>query len=165
MSQKFSPLTPRVRDRRRQADVERHRRHAALERGEGGALRLGALSDVAVLRQQPLVGERRADVGDHDRRAIADLSRLGPAPVDRLHPDDAPVLDQDLRRLVTNPDRAAGRLDSRLDRARDAPGAADREPAAVQVARDDEGMQGEGAFFRWQSVVAPLGSEQRPQLR
>ena len=152
------------RNRRLQTQVEIDCRHAAAQRFGLGALSRGQPPDLALGRQQPLIGERRADVGDDDGGAIADGDRLGAAAVERVDADGAAVLDHDRRRLVADADRAACRFDARLDRARDAPGAAGREPAAVEIAAGDQGVEGEGALLGRQSVVAPLGGDERLQF-
>ena len=131
----------------------------ALARGRRG------LADRAIGGQEAVERRFRAGVGDDDGRAVDDLRRPGAPVVADPHADGGALLGEDLDDLLGDADRAAGPLDTLLDRAGDARAASPREPRALEVVADDEGMDGEGAA-RWrQAVVAPLAGEEGAQAR
>ena len=143
-------------DRRLQPQIEIDGGEAAVERLDECAQLRCFRADFAVRRQEALKGERRADVGDDDRRPVNRLDRFCAAPVDRFHPDRGAAAHDDFGHFLADPDRAAARLDALFERAGDASGAAGGKPAAPEIAADDEGVNGEGALLRRHAVVAPL---------
>jgi len=140
--------------RRLEADVDAEvadaRLHLRQQRVVAGGLR-------HLARQQARKRIDRAGIGDH-------AARLDLVPVIHAHAARATVAHQDFLDARVGEHLAARRPDARDDGVRDAPRAAHRIEAAVQVVARDQCLDHERRAFRRQAHVAPLAREHRDQF-
>ena len=109
-------------------------------------------------RQQARERVDRAGIRDHAARSISVPSAM-------RTPHARPSLNQHLLDARVGEHLAARRADARQDRVGDAPRAADRVEAAVQVVLRDQRLDHERRALRRQPQVAPLAGQHRDQFR